>query len=144
MNILDTFKQYLANNRSVKMVADDSELTAELILLVRMMFIDGKLKTEERAFLQKLCEAAYGIGPDEFPAVLKFLSEFGYETSSENAASIFVDLPDERKRNLLLHMFSVAKSDNVIHPAEVELIRKTASMLNVTSADLVAAAQGAV
>ncbi len=140
MNILDAFKHYIATSRSVKMVADDSELSAELVLLVRMMFIDGKLKTEERAFLQKLSEAAFGIGPEEFPSVLKFLSDFSYETTVENAASMFVDLPFERKRNLLLHMFSVAKSDNVIHPNEVELIKKTAAILGVSSADLIAAA----
>ena len=42
MTILDTFRAMLDQGKTVRRVADDEQLTAELILLVRIMFADGE------------------------------------------------------------------------------------------------------
>ena len=47
-----------------------------------------------------------------------------------------------RKRSLLIHMLSVAKSDNELHDQEAELIRRTAAILGLTPADIVAIHNG--
>ncbi len=136
MDILKTLRSFVEGNPSVRRVADDVELTSELILLVRMMFADGELKTEEMANFERLCETAFGIPVDDVPQVLQFLCDFAYETSAAAAAQMFTELPDERKRALLLHMLSVAKSDHELHDREAEMLRRTAAVLGLSAAQI--------
>jgi len=53
--ILDTIRAVIAREKSVQRVAEDEFLTAELILLVRMMFADGKMKPEEIEKFKLIC-----------------------------------------------------------------------------------------
>ena len=140
--ILKSIQEFIEGNRSVRRVADDIELTSELILLVRMMFADGELRTEEYENFARICETAFAIPAEDVPQVLRYVKEFGYETKAANAASIFAELSPARKRSLLIHMLSIAKSDNDLHSHEAELIRRTASILGLTPADILAARQG--
>jgi len=137
--ILKSVRKFVEGNQSVRRVADDIELTSELILLVRMIFADGELKKEEFENFARICETAFAIPAADVPDVLRFLKEFGYETKAANAASIFSDLSVTRKRSLLIHMLSVAKSDDELHADEAELIRRTATLLGLTPADITAA-----
>ncbi|MEC9344356.1 MAG: TerB family tellurite resistance protein [Pseudomonadota bacterium] len=137
-SILQSIRNFVEGNPSVRRVADDIELTSELILLVRMMFADGELREEEFANFERICETAFAIPRKDVPEVLRFLREFGYETRAANAASIFSELPVARKRSLLIHMLSVAKSDNELHADEAELIRRTATLLGLTPGDITA------
>ncbi|GIL02907.1 MAG: hypothetical protein BroJett030_28060 [Alphaproteobacteria bacterium] len=134
--ILGTIREFVEGNKSVRRVADDIELTSELILLVRMMFADGELKREELANFTRLCETAFAIPPHDVAKVLRYLKDFGYEIKAENAAALFADLSVARKRALLVHMLSIAKSDNELHHDEAELIRRTAVILGLTPADI--------
>ena len=136
--ILDTLREFVEGNRSVRRVADDIELTSELILLVRMMFADGELKRDELANFRRLCETAFAIPGEDVPEVLRYLGDFGYETKAANAASVFAELSVERKRALLVHMLSIAKSDNELHHDESELIRRTAEILGLTPSAILA------
>lgn len=140
--ILQSIREFVEGNQSVRRVADDIELTSELILLVRMMFADGELREEEFNNFARICETAFGIPHDDVPEVLRYLREFGYETKAVNAAAIFSDLSVARKRSLLIHMLSVAKSDNELHDHEAELLRRTAAILGLTPADIVALREG--
>lgn len=137
--ILDSIREFIDGNQSVRRVADDIELTSELILLVRMMFADGELREEEYENFARICETAFAIPAKDVPKVLQFLKQFGYETKAVNAASIFAELSAARKRSLLIHMLSIAKSDNELHSDEAELIRRTAAVLGLTPADIKAA-----
>lgn len=134
--ILQTIREFLEGNKSVRRVADDIELTSELILLVRMMFADGELKAEEFENFTRICETAFAIPRQDVGEVLRYLREFGYETKAANAASIFAELSTARKRALLVHMLSIAKSDHELHRDEAELIRRTASLLGLTAAEI--------
>jgi uncharacterized tellurite resistance protein B-like protein len=134
--ILKSIREFIEGNRSVRRVADDSELTAELVLLVRMMFADGELKREEMENFTRICANSFGIPREDVGDVLKYLRDFGYETGADNAASIFAELEFERKQALLLHMLAIAKSDDELHGDEAELIRRTAAILGLTAAQL--------
>lgn len=134
--ILGSLREFVEGNRSVRRVADNIELTSELILLVRMMFADGELKRDELENFTRLCETAFAIPRNDVPKVLRYLKEFGYEIKAANAASIFSELSVARKRALLVHMLSIAKSDNELHEDETELIRRTADILGLTPADI--------
>ena len=136
MIIVDKIRQWLDSDKSVQMVADDIQLTSELILLVRMMFADGELKAEELNNFKRICKIAFNIPEEDVPQVVQYLQEISYETTAEDAAAMFDELDKERKRTLLLHMLSIAKSDNELHADEVDLIRKTASVLGLSSEDI--------
>lgn len=136
MKLVEKIKTWLDQDKSVRKVAEDIQLTSELILLVRMMFADGKLLPEELNNFKRICKIAFDIPEEDVPQVIEYLREFGYETTIDDAAAMFEKLDDDRKRALLLHMMSIAKSDNEIHSDEAELIRRTADILGLNAEDM--------
>jgi len=136
MIILDQIKGWLDKDKSVRRVAEDIQLTSELILLIRMMFADGQLKPEELSNFKRICKIAFDIPEDDVQNVIEYLREFGYETTVSDAAAMFEQLDDDRKRDLLVHMLSIAKSDNEVHEDEAEMIRKTAGILGLGAEDI--------
>ncbi len=135
MKVIDKLKSWINQGNSVRMVADDLQLTSELILLVRMMFADGELKPQELDNFKRICKIAFNIPEEEVPEVIEYLQDFGYETSIDDAIAMFEGLELERKKTLLIHLFSIAKSDNEVHTDEAELIRKTSALLGIDAND---------
>ncbi len=136
---LRSIREFIEGNRSVKKVADDIVLTSELILLVRMMLADGELRPEEMANFKRICQSAFAIPEEDVPQVMQYLKDFGYNTSAHDAAAMFEEFEPARKRDLLVHMLSIAKSDDQLDVSEAELIKRTAKVLGLTSADIEAA-----
>lgn len=136
MKMVEQIKGWLEKEKSVKRVAEDLQLTSELILLVRMIFADGQMKPEELANFKRICKIAFNIPEEEVPEVIQYLQDYGYETTVADAAAMFENLDDERKRALLLHMLSIAKSDNDLHADEVQMIQKTAGILGISAEDI--------
>ncbi len=132
MRILDSIRNMLPEKSSVQMVADDPQMASELLLIIRMMFADGELKGEELDFFKKLCQGSFGIPEEDVPEVIHFLQDTGYETSGAQAASTFVDMPQERKKELLGHLLSMARADENLHRSEVELIARVAQVLGLS------------
>lgn len=137
-NLLDNFSRFIGGNPSLRKVADDLQLTSELILLVRMMFADGKLRPEEMETFERLCAEAFGLQKEDIPGILEYLKDFGYETTAWDAASMFADHDVARKKALLVHLLKVAKADDKVHVSEAELIRKTAKILNLSPEEIAA------
>lgn len=133
--IIDRLNRLLGGNPSVQRVADDLQLTSELILLVRMMFADGELKEAELEVFKRIC-AGFGLAERDVPEILKYLRDFGYETSAFDAASMFRELDDSRKQELLVALLQMAKADSHLDKSEEELIRKTAAILDLSAADI--------
>lgn len=142
MLILEKIRDWLDQDKSVRLVAEDMQLTSELILLIRVMFADGELKPEELENFKRICNTAFAIPEEDVPKVIEYLKNVGYETTAEDAASMFKDLDIERKRALLVHMLSVAKSDQHLAVGEIELIRKTAEVLGLDAAAIAGIQQG--
>lgn len=132
MRILDSIRTMLTNKSSVQMVADDPHLASEIMLLVRMMFIDGELNGPELELFQQYCHSVFDIPEQDVPEVIKFLREYGYETSGEQAAAIFSEMPGERKAELLGKLITMARADNVLHEKEVDLIARVSRVLGYT------------
>ena len=132
MRILDSIRTMLTNKSSVQMVADDPHLASEIMLLVRMMFIDGELNGPELELFQQYCSTVFDIPAEDVPEVVKFLREYGYETSGEQAASVFSEMPGERKAELLGKLITMARADNVLHEKEVDLIARVSRVLGYT------------
>ena len=136
MSIVDTLKDFLLQRSSVQMVADDPVVTADLLLLVRMIFADGELKGDELAAFKTVCAEGFGIPPEEVGEVMRYLKEVGYETTGRQAAETFRTMPHERKRKLLSHMMRIAIADRALHASEVQLIEKVAATLGVSEEEL--------
>lgn len=134
--IFDRISAFLGTRSAVQKVADDPALTAELLLLLHVVLADGESQQAEVSMLTRIAERDFGIPANEFGEVASFLKDFGYETSSAQAAQVFAEFSSERKISLLRHLLAIAKADNELHPSEIDLIRRTADRLGVTADDL--------
>jgi len=101
-----------------------------------MMLADGKLEPEELASFKSLCASAFGLSEQDIPEVIEYLRDYGYETTVDDAAAMFRGRSMERRKELLLHLLAIAKSDNHLDASEADLIRRTAAILELTPQDL--------
>lgn len=129
MGILDGLRDLLSQKSSVQKVADDPQMSAELLLVLRMIFADGEMSPEELNMLKMLCSTVFKIPEDDVPDVIRFLKDFGYETSGEQAAGMFDEMPETRRKELLVNLISMARADNQMHEKEVDLIVRVAEKL---------------
>ena len=120
----------------VRRVADDPTLTAELLLLFRMMLADGTIRQRELDTFKRICRDAFGIGEESFRGVMRYLQDFGYETTAPQALDIFRALPLERRQQLVRHLADIAQADAQMHEHEVRLLKRTLDFLEVDARDV--------
>ncbi len=136
MRILDAIADLLNRKSSVQMVADDPQMSAEILLIIRTMFADGKMDEQEITAFQSLCSTVFEIPADDVPDVIRFLKDFGYETSSEQSAAIFADMEMDRKRELLSRLKMMAMADAIFHEKEREMLTRVATVLGISQAEI--------
>ena len=129
MRLLDTLREFFTERSSVSVVADDPAVMSELLLLIRMIFADGELRGDELVAFRKICSEGFGIPEADVTEVMRYVSDFGYETTGQQAAETFRALPDARKRALLSHLMALAVADDRLHENELELIERVAETL---------------
>lgn len=119
----------------VRKVADDPTLTAELLLLFRMILADGTVRQRELDVFKRICNEAFGIGEESFRGVVRYLQDFGYETTAPQALEMFRALPIERRHQLVRHLAEIAKADSELNEYEVKLLKRTLEFLGVDAGD---------
>jgi uncharacterized tellurite resistance protein B-like protein len=122
-------KDMIAREKAVRMVADDPALTAELILLFRVVLADGEVSAAELDKFKEICSSAFGIPPEAVEGVGEYLGDISYETSSQQAADIFKDMAPERRKLLVEHMVQIAEADHRTTRNELTLIKTVAVKL---------------
>ena len=135
--LLAQIRTLFEGDPGVRKVADDPVLTAELLLLFRMILADGEVSESELAVFRRICEESFGIAGDSLDAVVEYLQDYGYETTGAQAVAMFRDLDIERRKELARHMAEIAKADAHLSENEVRLLRRTIDMLGVNPADVV-------
>lgn len=125
----DRVRAFLDQYSSLNKVAHDPILTAELLLLVRMSFANKSVEPAEADAFVSICTRILGLNGDELTDILKYLQDFGYETTDAQAADMLAGLDEARKREILDHMVMVAKADGEIDPRERRLLEATARRL---------------
>jgi len=125
----DKVRAFLDQNSSISKVANDPALSAELLLLVRMSFADKSVEPAEADAFAAICTRLLGLNGDELTDILKYLHEFGYETTDAQAADMLADLDEARKRQILDHLATIAKADGEIDARERRLLEATARRL---------------
>ena len=135
--LLDQFLALLDGDPGVRKVADDPVLSAELLLLFRMILADGEVAESEMQAFRRICRESFGIAEASVDGVIEYLNEFGYETTDSQAIAMFRDLDVERRRLLARHMVEIAKADEHLAESEVRLLRRTLDLLGISPVDLV-------
>lgn len=125
----DRVRAFLDQSGSLNKVAHDPVLTAELLLLVRMSFADKAVEAAEADAFAAICTRILGLNGDELSDILKYLNDFGYETTDAQAADMLADLSETRKREILDHLAIVAKADGEVDERERRLFEATARRL---------------
>lgn len=120
---------FLDHHASLSKVAHDPVLTAELLLLVRMSFADKSVEPAEADAFAAICTRLLGLNGEELTDILKYLNEFGYETSDAQAADMLADLDEARKREILAHLSAIAQADGEVDERERKLFQATARRL---------------
>lgn len=133
--LLGLIKSLLDGDPGVRKVADDPVLSAELLLLFRMILADGTASEAEMETFRRICIAGFGIPERSVDRVIGYLNDFGYETRGQQAVAMFRELDADRRRLLAQHMAEIAKADAQLADSEVRLLRRTLEMLNLKPED---------
>jgi uncharacterized tellurite resistance protein B-like protein len=126
---LEALKTRLEKDRVARIVAEDPALTAELLLLFRVILADGEVKQRELDAFKRICRDSFGLDPDAMDGVYQYLHDFAYETTAAQAAEVFKDLPQERRQVLLDHMITIVQADKDIDMREERFVVHIADML---------------
>jgi len=130
MGWLDALKTRLEREKVVRLVANDPALTAELLLLFKVILADGEVKTAELDTFKRICRDSFGLDPEVMDGVYDYLNDFAYETTPAQAAAVFAELPMERRQRLLDHMIEIAEADSDIDRHEERFLARIADMLD--------------
>ena len=135
--LLAQIRDIFEGDPGVRKVADDPVLSAELLLLFRMILADGQVSDAEMAAFRRICRDAFGIGEESIEGVVEYLNDFGYETNGAQAIDMFRELDVERRKELARHMAEIAKADSQLAENEVRLLRRTLDLLGISPVDVV-------
>ena len=133
---LERVQTLFEGDPAVKKVADDPVLTAELMLLFRMVLADGEAAGPELEAFKRICGEAFGISGNSLKQVIAYLQDYGYEMTTARALGAFGALPLSRRIQLARHMADIAKADAKLSKHEVELLRTTVKLLHIDPMDV--------
>ncbi|WP_315923453.1 TerB family tellurite resistance protein [Mesorhizobium sp. SP-1A] len=135
--LLDQIRSIFEGDPGVRKVADDPVLSAELLMLFRMILADGEVSESEMQAFRRICTESFDIPADSIEAVIEYLNDFGYETNGSQAIAMFRDLDIERRQQLARHMVEIAKADQHLAENEVRLLRRTLDILDISPVEAV-------
>ena len=134
--VLARVRTMIEGDPGIRKVADDPVLSAELLLLFRMILADGKVDDSEMKAFRRICRDSFGIEEDSIDGVVDYLNDYGYETTGTQAVGLFRDLDLDRRKQLALHMAEIAKADTELAQQEIRLLRRTLELLGVSAREL--------
>jgi uncharacterized tellurite resistance protein B-like protein len=134
---LSRIMQLFEGDPGIRRVADDPVLTAELLLLFRMILADGAVEEKELATFKRICVESFGIPKESLVGVIRYLQEYGYETTGSQALELFKTLDRDRRVELGRHLAEIAKADEDLSEHEVRLLKRTLEVLDLEPKDIV-------
>lgn len=136
LKLFEQIKSVFEGDPGVRKVADDPVLTAELLLLFRMILADGVVTQDEMETLRRICRDSFGISDESMDGVIEYLNDYGYETNGAQAIEMFLDLDFDRRRSLARHMAEIAKSDAQLAEGELKLMKRSLDLLGLQPRDI--------
>ncbi len=135
--LLDQIRSIFDGDPGVRKVADDPVLSAELLMLFRMILADGSVSESEMETFRRICRESFNIPEASMDKVIDYLNDSGYETSGSQAMALFQELDVDRRKLLARHMAEIAKADRHLAENEVKLLRRTLDILGISPVDAV-------
>lgn len=135
--LIGQIRSLLDGDPGVRKVADDPILSAELLLLFRMILADGEVEEHEMATFRRICRESFGIAEESIDAVVQYLNDFGYETNVSQALALFRGLKLERRQALAQHLAEIAKADHQLAAQEIRLLRRILDTLGLQPVDVI-------
>lgn len=135
--LLAKIKKLFEGDPAIHRVADDPVTSAELLLLFRMILADGEVDEQEMETFRRICRDSFAIPEESLEGVIRYLQDFGYETTGSQALALFRTLPRERRVQLGRHMVEIAKSDQKLSEHEVRLLKRTIQVLELEPEEIV-------
>lgn len=135
--LIGQIRSLLDGDPGVRKVADDPILSAELLLLFRMILADGEVEEHEMATFRRICRESFGIAEESIDAVVQYLNDFGYETNASQALALFRGLKLERRQALAQHLADIAKADHQLAAQEIRLLRRILDTLGLQPVDVI-------
>ncbi len=133
---VERLRNLFEGDPAVRRVADDPALSAELMLLLRMVLADGEVDADEMAMFRRICSNVFGIEGAALKEVAEYLQDFGYEITTSKAIGVFAALPMERRVALARHMAEIASADHNVVKKEADLLKRTMSLLAISQAEI--------
>ena len=121
---------------AVERVAEDPILTAELLLLFRMILADGEITEAELETLRRICQESFGIDEADLDDVVDYLRTYGYETTVAQSLAVFRRLDHDRKQLLARNMAAIAKADRALGKQEVQLLARALKLLEIEPSEI--------
>ena len=110
---------------------DDSR-TAIAVLYYRVIVVDGRIRIEELDHFRKVLSETLNVTEDELLLFEdKVLDLVKSERSLHPFTTIVRKLPLKTRREILRHMEQISISDRELHEFEINLVARTAELLNI-------------
>jgi uncharacterized tellurite resistance protein B-like protein len=138
---LSRIMQLFEGDPGIRRVANDPVLTAELLLLFRMILADGAVEEKELATFKRICTDSFGIPKESLVGVIRYLQDYGYETTGTQALALFQTLDRDRRIQLGRHLAEIAKADEDLSEHEVRLLKRTLEVLDLDAKEIVGQAR---
>jgi len=135
--LISKLRSLFEGGSAVSRVAEDPVMTAELLLLFRMILADGEICDAELTTLRRICRDAFGIEEAGMDDVVDYLRTYGYETNVAQSLAVFRNLDHDRKQLLAQHMAEIAKADQNLATQEVQLLARTLRLLEIEPSEIV-------
>lgn len=127
---------YFARNSAVRKVAENPAIAAELLLLTKILFADQECSYQETEAFARIAAERFGIERKVLPDVVKYLQDFGYETSTGQAALIFAELEPKYRVELIRDLMQIAVADNLVEQREVRMIERVAAIIGISPKEI--------
>ncbi|APX70580.1 hypothetical protein BR10RB9215_C10938 [Brucella sp. 10RB9215] len=135
-SIFERISAFLSKKSAVQRVAEDPALASELLLLLHVVVADGNQHPAEIAAFKEIAANNFGIPPEELPEVAEYLKDFGYETTTKQAANMLAEMAPERRLALLSDLMKIACSDHRLDRSETTMIQRIANTLGIKPEEL--------
>ncbi len=132
-SVVKNFMDLLASSDDdiIDFTQDDSR-TAIAVLYYRVIVVDGRIRTEELNHFRKVLSETLNVTEDELllfeENVLDLVKS---ERSLHPFTTIVRKLPLKTRREILRHMEQISISDRELHEFEINLVARTAELLNI-------------
>lgn len=117
--------------KAIRYRPDDIRLSIA-VLYYRVILIDGRVRIEETERFRQILAESLDVVEDELILFEKMVLELAMEqTSLQRLLASVCRMPEEKRRQILLHMKQISVSDRELHEFEINLVARTAELIGL-------------